>query len=217
MLSSSKECQVSHWKEHKIPCKSLKSYPAGTILEYLEKRIGTGIHLKVLRSSNNGSPYLLKDLGTGKTIKVRADCVSPSIAFYDKDGNVHHPPERNEQIRFSVLQPSEMQGFREPGTQSDFVQCQYFCYGIGLYSQDNILSERSKDGKTHVGSYYRILNVMKNDTILEKIFQCNDRSELKDYVYTIQHCPPIFENFAPYEVDAKVINDVKVFRRVSEC
>jgi hypothetical protein len=55
---------------------------------------------------------------------------------------------------------------------------------------------------------------MKNDTILETIFQCNDRSELKDYVYTIQHCPPTFENFAPYEVDAKVINDVKVFRRV---
>lgn len=215
MLSSSKECQTLHWKEHRIPCKASKSYPVGTTLEYLENSNGTGIHLQVLRSSKKNSPYVLKDLGTGKTMKVGADTVSPCIAFYDKDGNVHHPPERNPKLRFSVLQPSEMQGFRSPGPQPDSVQCQYFCYGIGLYGRDNILSERSRDGSIHIGRYYRILEVRKNNKFLEKSYECNDRSELKEYEYTIQHCPPIFQDVdAPYEVDAKVINDTKLFRRV---
>jgi len=217
LLSSSKKCQVSHWKEHKILCRSVKTYPVGTTLEYLENSSNTGIHLQVLRSSSNDSPYLLKDLGTGKTIKVEAEMVAPSIPFYDKDGNPHHPPERNEKIRFSVLQPSEMQGFRDPGTQPDTVLCQYFCYGIGLYSRDNILSERTKDGKQHIGRFHRILDIRRklNDEILEMSHQVNSRSELKDFVYTIQHCPPGFQDVnAPYEISAKVINDIKIFRRV---
>ena len=217
MLCSSKNCQTNHWKEHKILCKSVKTYPVGTTLEYLENSCGTGIHLQVLRSSINDSPYLLKDIGTGKTIKVEAEMVAPLIPFYDKDGNTHYPPERNEKVRYSVLQPSEMQGFSEPGTQPDTVLCQYFCYGIGLYGRDNILSERTKDGKQHIGRYHRVVDVRRtsNDEILENSHRCNDRSELKDYVYTIQHCPPMFQDVnAPYEVSAKVINDIKLFRRV---
>ena len=34
-------------------------------------------HLQALRSSNNDSPYLLKDIGTGKTTRVEPQMVAP--------------------------------------------------------------------------------------------------------------------------------------------
>jgi hypothetical protein len=114
--------------------------------------------------SIDGGPYLLKDLGTSPKIKIKADCVAPSIPYYDKEGNVHHPPERNTKTRYSVLTGSEMRNFDDPDSISEFVSVCHFPYGIGPYGIDNILSERSVDGKEHVGKYYRIVNTCWSST-----------------------------------------------------
>jgi len=213
---SSKEHQRLHWKNHKVLCRALKKYPIGTILEYIEHGLDTGIHLKVLRMSDGNSPYLLKDLGTSEKIKIKADCVAPSIPYYDREGKVQKPPERNKNIRFSVLTGSEMRNFDDPDNISETVMCSYFPYGIGPYGIDNILSERSVDGKQHIGKYYRIINTMKNDKILESLDDmCKDRTELKDYSYTIQHCPPKFRQVnEAHEINADTVNNKRIFKRI---